>query len=247
MPEFNRTLVEQDGIKCYLRQGTSDTDVWRENIIDAEIAKHLTIGEGQKWLDIGGYIGTFALFVLQRHAQVISFEPWQSHVAIYKENLQLNGYESNLIPAAVLHTPPVGGKADLILGKPHRKAGEPFINLAKATLINRWKSPHPSIEVSVISFADAVLRAKRSLGMRGHWNLKIDAEGPEGDILEFGDLSLFRQLFFEYHYQQADPTYERAPRIMARLEGLGFKVKLSKPLHKPRWWNDTAFLCWASR
>jgi len=246
-PEYERTLVEQAGIKCYLREGTSDFDVWRENITDAEIAKHLIITEGQKWLDIGGYIGTFALFVLQRKAQVVSFEPWDLHVKIYKEHMLLNGFTANIVSLGVLQTPPKSRKTALILAKPHRKAGKPFINLAKATVINRWKSAHPAIEVPVISFKEAVRLAVKGLGKTGSWNLKIDAEGPEGDILEFGDLSLFQQIFFEYHYQQADPTYERAPRIIKRLEELGFVVKLSKPLHKPKWWSDTAFLCWAKR
>lgn len=239
-------LAEHAGLKCWLRPGTSDEDVWRENILDEEAAKHLRFLPGQKWLDIGGYIGTFALYALQRECQVVSFEPFPKHVDLYRANLELNGYKPLVVAKAILQAP-VSNKAEYVLPLPAQKRGNRFINHAKGTLISRWSKPHPHVTVPVISFAKAQLEATALLGRSGSWNLKLDAEGPEGDILEYGDLSMFQQIFWEYHYAQADPTYERAPRIIQRMKDLGFNIKLSKPLRPPRWWNDSAFLGWATR
>ena len=238
--------VSQDGIQVRLREYTTDQHVFEDNLIRRPMLKHLVIGEGN-WLDCGGYIGTFALFLLKGGAAgVFSVEALPDNVVCYRENLALNSYKPVLYEGAVLNEP---AQNTVELHMTSRAQGQGYKAFSASTIYSRWKREHLVITVPTIAFDVMVARAVKKLGVRRPWNLKLDIEGAELDILERADLSLFQQIYFEYHFH-GDASYRRANNILKRLEGLGFTMHVSRKLPKTGkavHYRELIFLGWASR
>lgn len=245
-------LVEHENLKCFVRDGTADEVIFRENIVQAGLFKHLKVEAGQNWIDLGAFIGTFALLLRSHGARVFSVEPTPENAKWLKRNLQLNGYPDVYVLEAAVLSNPKTDTLPLYLATPSNKIrGDKLVlkgvsNPAANTLFNRWKRPHPTIEVPVISFAKCVLEAKKVLLASKSWNLKMDIEGAEVDILENDDLADFDQIYFEYHYQAGGGT-KRARKAIKRLKDLGFKVELSHPVQDPIRWFRTNFIGWATK
>lgn len=236
-------ILERAGLKCKLREGTSDEKVWGENITKPQIMQHnfLTLSPEQKWLDLGGYIGTFALFLLAKGISVFSVEAYPPHVELYKENMRLNGYPENIVTAAVIATLPESGFIDLHVAA-ERKG---YTSFWGNSIHPRWKSSHPIVSVPAISLDLVFKQGKTALG-NGNWNLKLDVEGAEIEILEQNNFSEFNQIFFEYHYL-SDPDAVRITPILKRLEEQGFEFKLSHKIKPPKFYNEWTLLVWARK
>lgn len=245
-------LVEHENLKCFVRDGTADEVIFRENIVQAGLFKHLKVEKGQNWIDLGGFIGTFALLLRSHGAGVLSVEATPENVKWLKRNLQLNGYPDVYVMEAAVLSSPTSEKVQLYLATHSNKIrGDKLVlkgvsNPAANTVFNRWKRAHPTIEVPAISFAQCVLDAKKVLPPTTSWNLKMDIEGAEVEILENDDLADFDQIYFEYHYQAGGGT-KRARKAVKRLKDLGFKVELNHPIKDPIRWFQSNFIGWATK
>lgn len=245
-------VIEHKGLRCFVREGSADELIFHENIVKAEVIKYLSVGADQNWLDLGGFIGTFAMFVMHRGANVFSVEAFPESADCYIRNVKLNGFKNYVLVNAAVMCKPMSDTVDLHLATPYAgktRAGgisaKRITNHAVNTLHSRWKRPHPKLTVPTISFAEVVQQAYKKYGTKRKWCLKADIEGAEVDILETADLSRFDQIFFEYHYQAGGGS-ERARRVMEKIKGEGFNLRLNHPVKDgPLWWNQTYHLGWA--
>lgn len=229
---MNVELREIGNFKINIRPNTSDLVVAEDNLIKHSYEKAFgQIQPNERWIDIGGYIGTFAIRVLSRDGEVYSFEPFIEHVKLYKKNLECNNYNScNVSQVAVMQYCGGGKTIDFNV---HTWRN----NFAGSSIFKTMKHPKPSSKIIVpcISFKEAVGIAKNSFVGVGPLCLKLDAEGIEMEILEGLDSNEFNKITLEYHFK-FDPSLDRLRLICDRLEKLGYKVKSgSKIPNVPIW------------
>src|SRR3990167_2145523 len=92
---------EYGNLNLHIRTGSSDIVVCEDNFKEP-YWKHLVPGD--YWLDLGGYVGSSALVFLEAGAKhVFSVDADPVHVMLYKNNLELNGYDPDILCAAVFH------------------------------------------------------------------------------------------------------------------------------------------------
>lgn len=240
-------LIQKEfaGIKCWLRPNSSDEVVFDDNIQRAPVTKHLDIKPGQKWLDLGGYIGTFALYVRKHGCQVISVEANPANAKMYELNMGLNNFGYELFNGAVMHKAPESGEVTFYV---MRESGRRRRNHAASTMFNRWTTKYPTINCHAMNFSDVVKGAFITYGPDGDWNLKIDIEGAEIEILLKDDLSHFNQIYWEYHFQ-ADRSPKTVKAIEERLQDMGFTVYWSRkqPILAPHKWYEMTMMGWAKK
>jgi len=235
-------MKEEGKFKCYIRENSSDAVVFKDNLQKCPIEKHIEVNENQKWVDLGGYIGTFAMFLRSRGVvPTFSVEADPDNAEMYVKNMDLNGIKDyKLLNKAVFLNPQ---KPVMTLYKGSKGSRK---NHAANTFFSRWKTERDTLEIPTISFDKVMKQAIKYLGKGGEWNLKLDIEGAEIDILERADLSMFNNFFFEYHFQ-ADKSVKRAKRIFKMFRSKGYTVKTSISLPKtaePEYWTQEVFIAW---
>src|SRR3990167_10364057 len=91
---------EYGNLNLHIRTGSSDIVVCNDNFKEP-YWKHLVPGD--YWLDLGGYVGSSALVFLRAGAKhVFSVDADPVHVMLYKNNLELNGYDPDILCAAIV-------------------------------------------------------------------------------------------------------------------------------------------------
>jgi FkbM family methyltransferase len=240
----NLALYEAGGLQFYLRENSSDEGVADDNISRRVILKHLTVTPGSKWIDCGGYIGTFSMVLKELGAEVFAVEADPSHVSLYNINMTLNNWEPHVICAAVVAD--YSARTQML----SINDGGKHMNVAANTLIaDRWKTERRKLPVACIRFEELVCCAKEVLGQEGSWNLKFDIEGSEIPLLETKDFSMFDNIYIEYHFD-ADKSIARAERVIKRLKSQGFIVYQNHklPADKENWeWFPAMLVLWCTK
>ena len=109
-------------IKCNIRKNTTDIKVIKE-VLETRVYHKTTrdkdftfdVEKGEKWLDLGGNIGTFAIYALTKGAKkVISYEPEKDNFEILSKNMLENFPKSkySIVESAV---GTISGKTNLYL------------------------------------------------------------------------------------------------------------------------------------
>jgi FkbM family methyltransferase len=164
------------------------------------------IEENEKWLDLGGNIGTFALLCLARNSKVVSYEPEKENFELMKKNIELN------FPANAnirLKNEAVGtktGTTELYLCKGN-------YNKYRHTIYK--KKGRESITIPIKSIISILSKTRFDC-------IKMDIEGAEIDILEFLKPSDYKKygikkMVFEYSFD-IDNSIPRFLKIMNRLK-----------------------------
>ena len=208
--------LELGGLRVFVRSGTSDRVVAEDNLIHHSYEKRFPICEGECWLDVGGYIGTFALRVLQVGGRVLSCEPDPNNLEMYKKNITENEFSASVLNTAVVAHPV--GKEITFYRNEYRG------NLAGSSTVNRWKRPRPCIQVPCLSFSEVLSQALKKF--RKPVCVKLDCEGAEIEILERltdHDANRIKKLVLEYHFG-FDKSLSRLRNIISRLERQGLDV-----------------------
>src|SRR3990167_4779819 len=133
---------EYGNLNLHIRTGSSDIVVCNDNFKEP-YWKHLVPGD--YWLDLGGYVGSSALVFLGAGAKrVFSVDADPVHVMLYKNNLELNGYDPDILCAAV-----VGRRTRSIQDFSINVRSSSKLNVAANTLYadKRWKTARPTIPV----------------------------------------------------------------------------------------------------
>lgn len=191
--------VQSRGLIFDVRPGTTDEKVVEEVVGRSVYLKGgITINPGDRWLDLGGNIGTFTVLAASLGADVLSVEPEPRNAAQLRKNLANNDLSADVIEAAV--TSERSPTASLYLCTSDR-------NHYRHTL--RPTRGRQTIEVPAVTFADLMER-HRPVG------IKMDIEGAELPILETADFAGVRYLVFEYHFN-ADRLIANFYKRMERL------------------------------
>lgn len=204
-------------LDIYIRPETTDIKVIEE-VLKKNVYEKPKIGfyvsEGERWLDLGGNIGTFALLALAHGASVVTCEPEQENLELLQLNLETNfddGWE--IMPVAV--TTSNEESIDLYLCK-----GE--YNKYRHTVFP--KRGRQSIRVSQENI--------RQILQQGFTGIKMDIEGSEIEILEYlAPLDYKRagvqKMVFEYSFD-IDPSIPRFLQIVDRLRQYFSEVHYTK-------------------
>lgn len=207
--------VEARGMKFKLRPETSDRIVYEDNVIRQSYLKHgVTVEPGQGWMDIGAYIGTFAINLAKQGAKVIAFEPDPENLICFKRNIRLNKAHIIVNQNAIVQE----DNGSMPLYQNTFKG-----NMAANTLYPHWAKEKPSIIVPVITFDEAFKLSQQILKME-HMNIKFDCEGAEIPILRNLKDYPIDQLTFEYHFS-VEPDCQRWWEIHEHLKDLGYSIK----------------------
>lgn len=84
----------EDGTVVLLRKNTTDENCFKE-VVEQKCYQHNRFGmmacEGERWLDLGGNIGAFAMYCYNKGAHCVSYEPDQENFLLLKQNLGFLG------------------------------------------------------------------------------------------------------------------------------------------------------------
>lgn len=182
-------IYEAKGLKFYVRPGTSDIKCIKEVIEKNDYQKKgFKIEKGERWLDLGGYIGAFGILAASLGAEVEAYEPFPDSYALYRKNIELNGFSSNqinVINAAIVKKSI--GSATLGINKNG--------NWWRNSLV-RTPAKGSEVIVPTITFS-SILKPGDCI--------KMDIEGSEFELLE--DMALYRQckkLVYEHSFDMND-------------------------------------------
>jgi FkbM family methyltransferase len=176
-------IIEKNGIKAKVRNGTSDSFVVKE-CVNGEYRK-LNISESDIIVDIGLNIGMFTCYALSKGAnEVHSFEPDLDNFELAKFNVDLNGFSNRCF----LYNHAVVGNQDIFR--------DFFINVKKNkgahSLIG--KRGRDKITVTCANINKIIEQVKPTI-------LKLDCEGGEYEILKsIKSFSKINQIIMEFHH-----------------------------------------------
>jgi FkbM family methyltransferase len=201
-------------VNVYIRPETTDIKVIDEVLKQNVYEKRFKIEASDKWLDLGGNIGTFALLALSRGAEVVTCEPESENLYILNKNLTHNFPNGrwNIIPAAI--TVEEKDTLDLYLCK-----GD--YNKYRHTIFP--KRGRSTVKVQNTNI--------RKLLAEGKFNgIKIDIEGAEIPILESlteHDYTGIHKMVFEYSFD-VDDSIPRFMNIIRKLSKVFTTVYYTK-------------------
>lgn len=177
-------IREIDGLKLHVRPNTSDVQCFEEIFVKQGYKRLKTHGGlGGRVLDLGGYVGYFAIWAIKNGAtSVVSYEPDPVSAKLFRMNLALNGYEE---------------KVELREQAVSQYAGHRLLYISRGGRFWRNTLMHDkkqgSVMVRVAAFSD-VLYGKYSA-------VKADIEGMEKDfIFSLSKDDKINMLILEYSF-----------------------------------------------
>jgi FkbM family methyltransferase len=197
-----RTL---DGLIITIRQNYADAMTVAEIFLDDCYVRELTLPPKPVVIDIGGFIGDFALYAVKRldACRVIVCEPSPRNWELLLKNIANNGYEGRIEPV----NKAVTDGADTMM---NIDAPDEYQCMVSA----HYPSKQPLSAVPGISLSQLL----RDHGVEHVDLLKIDCEGGEFAILESTPSDVFsviRNIVFEYH--QIDGVWAKLESVKQRL------------------------------
>ena len=195
---------EINGIKFYYREGFSDLKTFEEVIgRKTYLKKGMTIEKGEKWMDCGGNVGSFALLACSFGADVTIYEPDPYNCEMIKKNLKLNGFNAKIVQSALVHN--------------NRKEVVLFIgnnnNVWRNSIVKKWNNK--GLKVPCINFDSEALKFDCC---------KMDIEGAEMLILE-NTKKVFKKLVYEWSFD-IDGSLNRFRRIIDNQKEVYSKVEI---------------------
>lgn len=176
-----KKVTSKNGLLFYCRPDSSDEKTVEE-VINKNVYERngIEIQKGEKWIDLGGNIGSFTLLALSKGAEVETYEPDHTNYKILCENLKLNGYITNKVyNKAVVHD---GRKND-------------YLHISKTN--QHWRNSLVKSfngdfrEVECINFRDVI---------KNGYCVKMDIEGSEMHIIENFDITGVKKMVFEWSF-----------------------------------------------
>lgn len=211
-------LRTADGLTITMRRTFGDASTIAEIFLEDCYARYLTLPPNPVVVDVGGFIGDFALYAVKRLGarRVIVYEPSPRNWVLLLKNIANNGYEDRIEPVNKAVTD--GSNAMMNVDAP-----DEYQNMVSAYC----PGDQPLSEVPGISLAQ-ILRDHHieSLDL-----LKIDCEGGEYAILESTPadvLSRIRNIVFEYH--SIDGGWARLESVKQLLCRQGYALRMNRGL-----------------
>lgn len=194
------SMLNQDGRSFFYRAGKeevgSDYDSYIEVVEQGCYFKKFDVERGEKWLDLGANIGSFAHYAkLKKAAEVVCFEPDPECFKV----LALNAFDCTLVPAAVSGLP--SGVVDF--------SGSPNPD-------NHWRGTVVEAPDRYVSQGKVMNLCADFLKDQRFDGVKVDIEGAEGALLDEWLLPKCEKLCMEYHFSRM-PSQEDYNRRVAEI------------------------------
>lgn len=203
-------LRTSDGLTITVRRNQWDARVLQEIFLIQPYTRNLSIAPGGTVVDIGGYIGDFALYAMKRlHARrVIVYEPSPRNFELLERNVVQNGYQHTVVAVQQ--------------GVSDRREVYMNLDLPDHKQVNVSAYAHPaSSVVTCVTLAELMERHDiATIDL-----LKIDCEGGEYAILLGTPDDAFRRIrtiVFEFH--DIDGFRPLLADVRAKLTHLGYAV-----------------------
>lgn len=165
-------------------------------------------GGGEKIvIDVGANLGDSSLFFAKKGFKVIGFEPLNEVYEIALENIKLNNLEGKI----TLVNKGVGAKKGFIQLYYNDINSSLSATTTKPIKINTKKR----VEVTTI---DEIIK---EYALENLFLLKMDCEGCEFEIISNSNLSMFKEIVFEYHTFLSGIKYNQ---LTDKLEKEGFNI-----------------------
>jgi FkbM family methyltransferase len=206
-------LHTHDGLNIAVRQNLWDAEIVREIFFEKPYTRRLRLAPHPVVVDIGGYIGDFALYAVKYldAERVVAYEPTDENFAMLERNIALNDYADRVTAV--------------------RKA----VSDSDEIVLNVEKLDGDEIHVSPYWYPGGEQRTLPSVtlgelfdthGLDSVDLLKVDCEGGEYDILPNTPdevLDRVENIAFEYH--EVDGYESKLDRVLNRLSSAGFKLR----------------------
>jgi len=214
-PVMGRTLDihTKDGAQITIRQNYMDAAILAEVWLDREYVRGLRLRDNPVVVDIGGFIGDFAIFAVRylNASRVVVAEPSPANWVLLKKNVAVNNYSDRITTINLAVTS--GGPIMMDINAPETSQSR----------VSAYRSPTSElVEVPGISLANLV--AEQRLGDIDL--LKIDCEGGEYVILETAPAELLRRvrnIVFEFH--ETPGFAAKLTAVKRRLKNEGYTVR----------------------
>jgi len=205
-------LRTHDGLQIAIRQNLWDAEIVREIFFKQPYTRRLDLPARPVVVDIGGYIGDFALYAVKYldARRVVVYEPTQENYAVLRHNIELNGYGDRI--TAIDQA--VGRAGEVVLNVQKLDAGEMHVS-------SYWYPEAEHRHIACVSLDE--LLDTHQLDVVDL--LKVDCEGGEYDIFPDAPDAAFdriRNIALEWHEV---PGYEaKLERVTNRLVSAGYAL-----------------------
>lgn len=205
--EICNKATDKKKMEIFYRPGTTDEkvipEVLQKNVYQSN-KYNFFLEPGDRWLDLGGNIGTFSLLCLNKGLSVTTFEPEPENFNILQKNIKVNFPRTKLFRGYQKAIGLTSGKLPLYLCK-----GD--YNKYRHTLCH--KRGRETIDVAVVPIAKMI--EKHNINC-----IKIDIEGYEIELLEnlpLQNLNGIKKLVYEYSFD-IDKSIPRFLNIVKKLK-----------------------------
>jgi len=198
----NNKVIKINGVKML----NYDLPIIFENFAIEQF--HVDKGNGENVVDVGANRGDTALFFANKNYDVIGFEPVSELYKTAIKNVELNKSLKDRIVLINKAISCKNGETKIYINEDlDNRSGD-----SSQYLENKGK--FELVETITIE------KILKDYNIKPHI-LKIDCEGCEKDIILYSDLSMFKEIYFEYHV----PYNNLAPEILIeKLKTQGFKL-----------------------
>ena len=205
-------LQTNDGLLIDIRPNYMDATILYEVFIDHCYAEKLKLSVNPVIIDVGGYIGDFAIYACKylNAAKVITCEPSPSNLRLLRQNVTLNNYSDRVTIIAKAVT--AGGDIFIDTELPPRSQARVS---AYGTQVNPTRIPGITLEEIIqdnhIDHIDL---------------LKVDCEGGEYEIFSTARaevIAMIDHIVFEYH--EIDGYESKLEAVKKRLSTSGFRLR----------------------
>jgi FkbM family methyltransferase len=206
-------LCTHDGFEIAIRQNLWDAEIVREIFFEQPYTRNLRLPPDPVVVDVGGYIGDFALYAVKYLGaeHVVAYEPTHENFAMLEHNVAINGYGDRI--TAVNEA--VGDSDEIVL--------------------NVEKLDGDEVHVSPYWYPEAEHRTLPSVTLEELFDahgldsvdlLKVDCEGGEYDIFPSTPAAILDRvgnIAFEYH--EIDGYEPKLEQVLNQLSSAGFRLR----------------------
>jgi len=210
-----------------VRPGTSDLKAIKEDIVRNNYQRcGVKIEDGEHWLDLGAYIGSFSVLALSLGANVTAFEPDPESFKMVTENVLMNalpkqGRTFEPYEAGVWTEP-----KEFTMSRNSQNG-----NLWRNSIIKKWNKGE-EVNVKCEDY-------KKFL--QDDICVKMDIEGAEMAILEdLPEDAKIKKMVVEWSFD-IDNDIDRYRRVVEKLQRMFKKVTYKKIPEHEKVWKDSWF------
>jgi FkbM family methyltransferase len=206
-------LHTHDGLEIAIRQNLWDAEIVREIFFEQPYTRHLRLPPDPVVVDVGGYIGDFALYAVHYlgAGRVVTYEPTHENFAMLEHNVERNDFGDRV--TAVREA--VGDADEIVLNVEKLDGDEVHVS-------PYWYPEAERRTLPSVTLADLL----DTHGLDTVDLLKVDCEGGEYDIFPATPddvLDRIENIAFEYH--EIDGFEPKLDQVLNRLSSAGFRLK----------------------